>query len=81
MQEFDAFIYAVVPRQEGKDTDGPFGQDVRIDPAELRLSQGVIIAHIPANINHGISSVDDLQEDWFEAVEAAFLAFIYGCLP
>lgn len=81
LEEFDAYIYAVVKRKEGKDCDGKFGKDVRIDPATISLKQGIITANIPLNINEGIDSVDDLHEDWYESVEAAFLSLIYGCLP
>lgn len=80
VEEFDAYIYAVVGRKEGKDITGEFGKDVRIDPAILRLSQGIITCTIPYNINHGIETIDDLEEDWFEAVQAAFLALVHGCL-
>lgn len=81
LEEFDAYIYAVVKRREGKNCEGEFGKDVRIDPAILKLDQGIITVIIPLNINKGIESIDDLHEDWYEAVEAAFLSLIYGCLP
>lgn len=81
LEEFNAYIYAVVKRKEGRDCQGEFGKDVRIDPAILKLKQGIIKIHIPIDINTGIQSIEDLQEDWYEAVEAAFLSLIYGCLP
>jgi len=79
--EFDCYIYAVIKRKKGRDIKGEFGTDVRIDPAILKLSQGIIQIFIPADINHGLKSIDDLQEGWYEAIEAAFLSLIYGCLP
>jgi hypothetical protein len=82
ISEFDAFIYAVVDRKKDKIVEGEtFGKDVRIDPAILRLNQGLIIAIIPKNINLGIESVEDLQDDWFESLEAAFLKLILSCMP
>lgn len=80
IMEFDAYIYAVVKRKTGKDCDGTYGKDVRIDPAILKFRQGIITAHIPLEINTGISSIDDLHEDWFEAIEAAFLYLINRCI-
>lgn len=79
---FDAYIYAIVSRKEGKDLpDEKYGKDVRIDPATLNWKQKTITANMPLNINAGIESVLDLREDWFECLEAAFLALITGCLP
>lgn len=80
VEEFDAYIYAVVKRKTGLDLDTKFGTDVRIDPAILKLSQGIITIHIPKNINDGIESINDLEENWLETIQAAFLALIYGCL-
>jgi hypothetical protein len=79
---FDAYIYAVVKRKEGLDLpDEKFGTDVRIDPAELNWRRKTITATIPLNINAGIKSLEDLDPNWFESLEAAFLALIYGNLP
>lgn len=82
LEEFDAYIYAIVKRKPGIDLPNEeFGIDVRIDPAILKLREGTITAIIPKNINKGIESIEDLDPDWFEAVEAAFLSLILGCLP
>lgn len=79
---FDANIYAVVGRKAGKDLpDEEFGKDVRIDPAELNWRRKTITANIPLNINFGIESIEDLDENWFECLEVAFLALIRGCVP
>ncbi len=81
VKEFDAYIYAVVKRKNGKDIpDNKFGTDVRIDPAIINLSKGTITVKIPFNINYGIDSIDDLEEHWYESLQAAFLALIYSCI-
>ena len=82
VEYFDAYIYAVVPRKPGLDIpDEKFGQDVRIDPCVLNWEQKTITATIPFDINKGITSASDLDDSWLEAVQAGFLALIYGCLP
>jgi hypothetical protein len=82
IEHFDAYIYAVVPRKSGLDIpEEKFGKDVRIDPCVLDWKQKAITATIPLDINTGITSADDLDDTWLEAVEAGFLALIYGCLP
>jgi hypothetical protein len=79
---FDAYIYAVVKRKEGLDLpDEKFGTNVRIDPAKFNWKRKTITAIIPFNINTGVSSLEDLQDDWFECLEVSFLALIHGCLP
>lgn len=80
VEEFDAFMYIVVGRKAEKVTDGQYGSEVRIDPATLHLSKGTITIRIPLNINMGISSIDDLEDDWYESIEAAFLLLIHSCL-
>jgi hypothetical protein len=78
---FDAYIYAVVKRKPGKDIpDHKFGEDARLDPCVLNWQQKTITIELPLNINHGIDSIDDLDPDWYEAVEAAFITLINGCL-
>lgn len=82
IEHFDAFIYAVVKRKPGLDLpDKKFGTGVRIDPCTLNWKQKTITATIPLNINDGITSAKDLEDTWLEAVEAGFLALIFGCLP
>lgn len=79
---FDSYIYAVVKRREGLDIpDVKYGTDVRIDPAVLNWKRKTITVTIPLNINIGIKSIDDLNPTWYESLEAAFLAIIYGTLP
>ena len=82
VNHFDAYIYAVVKRKDGKNLpDEKYGTDVRIDPAEFNWKRKTITARIPLNINTGIESIEDLEENWFECLEVAFLALIHGCLP
>lgn len=82
IQHFDAYIYAIVARKEHKIVpDDKFGTYVRLDPCELDWKRKSITVTIPFNINTGIESIDDLVDDWYEAVEAAFLALICGCIP
>lgn len=79
---FDAYIYAVVKRKNGLDIpEDKYGVDVRIDPATLNWKQKTITAIIPYNINTGIKSIEDLEETWFESLEAAFIMMIYNTLP
>jgi hypothetical protein len=82
VSHFDAYIYAVVKRKNGLDIpEEKYGIGVRIDPAILNWDQKTITAIIPYNINTGIKSIDDLEETWFESLEAAFLMMIHNSLP
>lgn len=81
VDHFDAFVYAVVKRKPGKNTNHKWGVDVRLDPCVLDWERKSITIHIPFNINHGIESVDDLDPHFFEELEAAFLALMHACTP
>ena len=81
ISKFDAYLYAVVKRKPEKETDGKWGKDVRIEPCFLNWDQKTIEMQIPLNINEGIKSADDLDENFFETIQAAFIALMYGCLP
>jgi hypothetical protein len=81
VESFDAFIYAVVKRKPGKDTKDKWGTDVRLDPCILDWDKKVITIHIPLNINTGIETTDDIDPDFYESVEAAFLTLMWGCIP
>ena len=82
VEHFDAHVYAVVKRKPGKDVPTEkYGTDVRLDPCLLDWETRSITIHLPRNINTGIESVDDLDPNFFEAVEASFLALMQGCLP
>lgn len=81
VEHFDAFIYAVVKRKQGRDIDDKWGKDVRLDPCILDWDKKIITINIPLNINAGITTENDIDPNYFEEVEAAFLALIFGCLP
>ncbi len=81
VKHFDAYLYAVVKRKPGKDIDTKFGTDVRLDPCEFDWHTKTITITIPLNINIGIESIDDIDINFFECVEAAFLSLMHGCLP
>lgn len=76
VEYFDAYLYAVVKRRHHQP-----GTEVKLDPCVLDWTSKIITIHIPFNINEGITSFDDLDPLFFEAIEAAFLALIFGCLP
>lgn len=79
---FDAYIYAVVQRKDGLDLpDEKYGRDVRIDPAIFNWTRRTITAIVPFGINTGITSLEDLDQNWFESLEASFLTLMHGCLP
>ena len=78
IQHFDVYLYAVVKRKPEKETDNKWGKDVRIDPCFLNWEQKIIEMVIPFNINDGIRSIDDLDEEFFEAVQASFIAMMHG---
>lgn len=82
IKHFDAYIYAVVKRKPHKELPNiKFGTDVRLDPCTLDWNRKTITVNLPLNINVGIDDLDDLEDDWYESVEASFLALINACLP
>lgn len=81
IEHFDAYIYAIVKRKVGKDIPNEkWGTDVRIDPCKFDWLSKTITINIPLNINFGIISIDDLDPVFFESLEAAFLALMFGCM-
>lgn len=81
ISHFDAYVYAIVKRKKGLDIhEDKWGVDVRLDPCELDWDSKTITITIPLNINYGITSIDDLDPHFFEAVQASFLALMHGCL-
>jgi len=80
VHEFNAYLYAVVKRKPHTIATGKFGVDVRIDPCHFNWDTGTITAIIPRNINHGITSIDDLADDWFDCLQSAFLVLMHQCL-
>ena len=70
-------MYVVVPRRSGKDVpDHKWGTDVRLDPVELDWDHMNITMTIPLNINYGIKGFDDLDPNFFESIEVAFLSMM-----
>ena len=66
----------MVPRKPDKIIEGKYGSDVRLDPCEFSLSTLCITATIPLDINPGIESEDDLIDEWYEMVQAVFVAML-----
>ena len=79
VQEFNAFVYAVVPRKDHKIIEGEYGKDVRLDPCYLDWVTKTITITIHLNINPGIQSIEDLKPEYFESLQAAFLALLLSC--
>jgi hypothetical protein len=81
IEHFDAYMYVVVPRKNGKDIPGhEWGTDVRLEPVELDWDRMNITVTIPLNINYGIRSFDDLDPNFFESIEVAFLSLMHAFL-
>jgi hypothetical protein len=80
IKRFDGYMYAEVLRKPSKMTEGKFGKVVRIEPAILRLQQGILIINIPTELNEGIQSIDDLDDSWLESIQAAFLHLIISSI-
>lgn len=81
VKHFDAYIYSVVKRKPGMDIPHEkWGVDVRLNPCILDWDKKCITIKIPLDINTGITSIDDLDPDFYEDVQAAFLTLISNCL-
>lgn len=79
IKRFDAYMYPIVKRKSGKDIDTKWGKDVRIDPCEFDWDTKTISIRIPLNINDGIESIDDLDPNFYESIEAAFILLMNSC--
>jgi len=78
---FDARIYVVVKRKPGLDLPHKkYGQNVRLDPVSFDWCSKLFTINIPLDINIGISSIEDIEEDWFDSVQAALLMFMVNTL-
>ena len=78
---FDADIYVVVNRKEGLNLpEEKYGTYVRLDPVHFDWTSKTFTINIPTNINTGITSIDDMEENWFESVQAALLFFMTSSL-
>ena len=81
IEHFDAYMYVMVGRKPEKVIpEAEFGTHVRINPCILDWSKKTITMTIPPDINEGIESFNDLDPNFYEAIEAAFLALIKSCL-
>lgn len=79
IEKCDAYMYAIVRRRPGKDfPEEEWGVDARIDPCVLDWDHMSIHMTIPEKTNFGIESFDDLDPNFFEAVEAAFISLLHS---
>lgn len=77
---FNACLYAIVKRKIDLPSN-KWGINVRLDPCEFDWTSKTITITIPKKINYAINNVDDLDPNFFEAIEAAFLSLMYSCVP
>lgn len=78
-QAYTAYLYVVVGRApEAMIPEIKYGSDVRIDPCYFDWNSKTITFHIPYNINPGITKIEDLDPNFYESVEAAFIALLYS---
>lgn len=81
IQHFDAYIYAIVQRKPDKIVpEVEFGTEARIDPCVLDWDNKVIHMYMPTDFNDGISSFDDLDPQFFESIEVAFISLMQSCV-
>lgn len=71
VEQFDAYIYAIVQNRT-------LDKEVILDPCILDWDRKTITITI-SDKNAGIRGFEDLDPNFYEAVEAAFLAFIKNC--
>jgi len=76
---FDASIYAIVKRKKDL-PNRKWGTDVRLDPVNFDWDRKTITITIPRKINYGIESINDLDPNFFEALEATFISLMVACL-
>ena len=79
IEVFNAHLYAIVARKRGREVAGEKGKDVRLDPCTLDWATKIITIRVPHDINPGVNSVEDLDPDFFETVQAAFLTLAHAC--
>jgi len=81
IKHFDAYMYIVVPRKKNKNVPNHrWGRNVRLEPVTLNWDQMSITIVMPLSINYGIRGFDDLDPNFFEAIEAAFLSLMQSFL-
>ena len=82
IDHFDGYIYAVVKRKpEFEVPDHKWGIDVRLDPCTFNWDLKAITIYLPLSINYGINDINNLHYNFFDGIEAAFLAIMNGCCP
>lgn len=80
IDHFNAHLYAIVARKPHAVVPGETGKEAFLDPCVLDWKSRTLTIHIPIDINPGIRSVDDLDPDFYDAVQAAFLSLAYACV-
>jgi hypothetical protein len=81
IEHFDAYIYAIVPRRPEKVVpEAEFGTEVRIDPCRFNWDTKSITMQIPLDFNDGIESFDDIDPQFYESIEVAFVLLMQSCI-
>jgi len=73
LNRFNAHIQARVKRKDG--------EDAILDPCSFDWDRMAITIVIPLDKNEGLYRIEDLEPNFFEALEAAFLNLIHNCSP
>ena len=79
IQQFNADLYVIIARKPEATVPGEYGKDVRLDPCSLDWNSKIISIRIPLDTNPGITGVKDLDPNFFEAIQAAFLTLANAC--
>src|SRR4051812_59666 len=79
LEHFQASLYVIVARRPQPADPAEYGKDVRLDPCSFDSESRNITIRIPLDINPGITGPEDLDPDYFEAIQAAFLCLAHGC--
>jgi hypothetical protein len=76
---FDAYLCAIVARKPDKIIpEAECGTQVRLDPCVFDWESKTISMRIPVDMNDGITSFEDLEPNYYECVEAAFISLIHN---
>lgn len=77
LKHFDASLCAVVKRKPNKVLAGQeYGVDAVLDPCTLNWGAKTISFELPEHFNIGITSFNDLDPRYHEAIEAAFISMM-----
>lgn len=77
---FNAHIYAIVNRKSDI-PEHKWGVQARLNPCVFNWESKTITITIPKKTNYGINTIDDLDPNFYEAIEAAFISLMHSCLP